>query len=325
MQRCLSLLFLLLPVADSTSQKGAAHVPEWFVAEAAEDDANPFPSWFANRLPQKDHQRRAQKWSQYVKPYHRHLHKFRGKQVNMLEMGVQSGGSMHMWLDYFGSQARVFGLDVDNAVRVVEQDRTSQTGTNITGRIKVFTGDQGDPDFLRSLCTKIGRIDFIIDDASHIPWHQILGLEMLFPCLNPAGGVYMVEDLTDEKIAKAGASANESMLAYAYARALDVQMLPDEAGQAQKLRNIKSAQSPWQSSLESVSFYGSLIAFEKTSQRHAFNLDAGKVIIPKKTIAFVGVSREQAQKRASELAGQPDFWQPAPTTHPHAHAQSHHP
>ena len=92
----------------------------------------------------------------------------------------------------------MFGLDVDNAVRVVEQDRTSQTGTNITGRIKVFTGDQGDPDFLRSLCTKIGRIDFIIDDASHIPWHQILGLEMLFPCLNPAGGVYMVEDLTDD-------------------------------------------------------------------------------------------------------------------------------
>ena len=91
-----------------------------------------------------------------------------------------------MWLDYFGDKAHVYGADIETAVRVVAKDRP--------GRIQIFIGDQGDPSYLRRLCQEIGpgRIDFILDDASHVPWHQILGVEQLFPCLNPDGGVYMV-------------------------------------------------------------------------------------------------------------------------------------
>ena len=30
-----------------------------------------------------------------------------------------------------------------------------------------------------------------------VGWHQILAFELLFPCLNPDGGVYMIEDLAE--------------------------------------------------------------------------------------------------------------------------------
>jgi hypothetical protein len=62
-------------------------------------------------------------------------------------------------------------------------------------RITNFIGDIGDPAFLTFLCESIQRIDIIVDDASHLNWHQKLAFEALYPCLNPNGGIYIVEDI----------------------------------------------------------------------------------------------------------------------------------
>lgn len=43
------------------------------------------------------------KHDQYIGPYHRHFAQFRGRKVVMAEVGVQSGGSIEMWRDYFGA------------------------------------------------------------------------------------------------------------------------------------------------------------------------------------------------------------------------------
>lgn len=40
--------------------------------------------------------------------------------------------------------------------------------------------------------------------------------------------------------------------------------------------------------------------FEKIRQRHFFNLDAGRKVIPKRTVGFVGMPREQALAKARE-------------------------
>src|SRR6476620_11382860 len=47
------------------------------------------------------------KWSHYFDLYHRHFGKFVGRNVNVLEIGIFSGGSLGMWKDYFGSGCRV--------------------------------------------------------------------------------------------------------------------------------------------------------------------------------------------------------------------------
>lgn len=42
------------------------------------------------------------KWLHYFDIYHRHLQKFRGKEVNILEIGIYSGGRGYMPLTKHG-------------------------------------------------------------------------------------------------------------------------------------------------------------------------------------------------------------------------------
>src|SRR5262245_19556515 len=53
------------------------------------------------------------KWIHYFEIYHRHLAKFVGKEVRVVEVGIQSGGSLEMWMDYFGAGCRITGIDID--------------------------------------------------------------------------------------------------------------------------------------------------------------------------------------------------------------------
>ena len=43
------------------------------------------------------------KWMPYLDAYHRHFNRFRSQdKITMVEVGVQSGGSIEMWQAYFG-------------------------------------------------------------------------------------------------------------------------------------------------------------------------------------------------------------------------------
>jgi hypothetical protein len=53
------------------------------------------------------------KWRHYLDVYDRHLSRFRNSSFKMLEIGVFKGGSMRLWRDYFGSDAVLFGVDID--------------------------------------------------------------------------------------------------------------------------------------------------------------------------------------------------------------------
>jgi hypothetical protein len=44
--------------------------------------------------------------------------RYRGKSITFVEIGVFSGGSLFMWRDYFGPQARIIGVEFNpDAVR----------------------------------------------------------------------------------------------------------------------------------------------------------------------------------------------------------------
>ena len=107
-----------------------------------------------------------------------------GRPVRVLEIGVQSGGSIEMWRQYFGGNVQLFGVDIEPECNELADD-------NFT----VFIGDQGDVRFIRSVAEKVqGKLDVIIDDGSHIPNHQVMAFEHLYPLLQPHG-VYICEDL----------------------------------------------------------------------------------------------------------------------------------
>jgi hypothetical protein len=126
------------------------------------------------------------KWNHYFEIYHRHLQKFRGCDVRVLEIGVFSGGSLGMWREYFGPKSIIYGVDIEPACQCYENDWT-----------KIFIGDQGDRGFWRKFKKDVQQLHVVIDDGSHIVDHQITSFVELFPALMP-GGVYICEDVHTE-------------------------------------------------------------------------------------------------------------------------------
>jgi hypothetical protein len=123
------------------------------------------------------------KWLPYFEVYERHLSRFRGSEVNLVEIGVYQGGSLQMWKHYFGERAHIWGVDVNPAVKEFEEDR-----------IKILIGDQADREFLRALAREVPRIDILIDDGGHTMVQQRTTMEELFAKVD-ANGVYICEDL----------------------------------------------------------------------------------------------------------------------------------
>jgi cephalosporin hydroxylase len=127
--------------------------------------------------------RLALKWHHYLEVYDRHLSRYRGKPVRLLELGVFHGGSLQMWRRYFGEAAVIHGIDVD-----------PRCGAFDDPGLHVHIGSQADPAVLERAVAAMGGVDVVIDDGSHRNDHQIASFEHLYPRVAP-DGVYIVEDV----------------------------------------------------------------------------------------------------------------------------------
>ncbi len=123
------------------------------------------------------------KWAHYLPIYDRHLARFTGRAIRLLEIGVAHGGSIQLWRKYFGPEATIFGIDINPRCRVIDD-----------ADLCICIGSQSDPGFLRSVVHEMGGVDIVIDDGSHVASHQRVSFETLFPLVDP-NGVYIVEDL----------------------------------------------------------------------------------------------------------------------------------
>lgn len=132
--------------------------------------------FFANK------DRKINKWRHYFEAYDRHLARFRGTDVHILEIGVFQGGSLQMWREYFGPQAVIYGVDINPLCKQFEEENTH-----------IIIGDQEDRNFLRSLNKSIPRIDILIDDGGHSMKQQIHTFQELFKHVSN-NGIYLCED-----------------------------------------------------------------------------------------------------------------------------------
>lgn len=123
------------------------------------------------------------KWTHYFEIYERHLARYRDREVHMLEIGVFHGGSVQMWKDYFGPKAHIYGVDISERAKSLEEDR-----------VKIFVGDQSDPEFLATLRRDIPRVDILLDDGGHTMQQQITTFLQLYHHI-AEDGVYLCEDL----------------------------------------------------------------------------------------------------------------------------------
>jgi cephalosporin hydroxylase len=177
------------------------------------------------------------KWEHYFDIYHRHFARFVGQKVNVLEIGIYSGGSLEMYRSYFGEKSHIYGVDIHESCKAYENDH-----------ISVFIGDQADRSFWRTFKKSVQGIDILIDDGGHTPVQQQITLEEMLPYLSP-GGVYVCEDVhgsyNDFSTFAAGL-INELNAVNIVSRSLH-----------------ESTVSQFQSSINSIHFYPYLIVIEK--------------------------------------------------------------
>ena len=102
---------------------------------------------------------------------------------NVVEIGVQRGGSLLMWSNYF-QIARVTGIDIHLTDRAKEIEQSH-------AHIVLIEGDATDPATKDMLPT---NIDILIDDGSHKLAHQMISMALLWPSIR-RGGWYCIEDI----------------------------------------------------------------------------------------------------------------------------------
>ena len=190
--------------------------------------------------------RRVHKWAHYLDLYHRHLETFRGHPVTVLEIGVQSGGSLRMWRDYFGPSARVIGVDVDpRCAQLADPDTT------------IVIGDQADAEFMASLAHRFGPFDVIIDDGGHTMLQQARTLDVLWPAMR-TGGVLIVEDVHTSYWPEFGGGAGRDDTFIAQVKRVIDSMHARHSRDPAVLREDR-----FTSTLRGLHVYDSMIVFER--------------------------------------------------------------
>jgi hypothetical protein len=129
------------------------------------------------------------KWGHhwYTQYYQAHFESRRFEKLNMMEIGIggydrpaDGGDSLRMW-KYFFPNSIIHGVDI------YDKDQHAEK------RIKIYRGSQIDEQFLNGIIDKVGQMDIIVDDGSHLNQHVIPTFKILFKHLK-MGGIYVVED-----------------------------------------------------------------------------------------------------------------------------------
>jgi autotransporter strand-loop-strand O-heptosyltransferase len=119
-------------------------------------------------------------YHRYDRHYPMFMEKFRDKQINLFEIGIDEGRSLKTWEQYFPF-ANIWGMDI------------SKQYSN--SRCKIFIGDQSRLEDLKRVASSLPKCEVIVDDGSHVPEHQLKSFYYLFQNLLEWGGVYVIEDI----------------------------------------------------------------------------------------------------------------------------------
>lgn len=209
------------------------------------------------------------KWRHYFEIYDRHFSRYRGRRVNIVEIGVYKGGSLQMWKHYFGPLAHIYGIDVNPECTAFAE-----------GQVEILIGNQEDRDFLRSVKRRIPTIDILIDDGGHTMRQQIVTFEELFPHVAP-DGVFICEDLHTSYWEEYGGGyrAPGTFIEYSknfidYIHAWHARKPTSKAWYSRKQPELSV--SDFTESVHSLHFYDSILVIEKRPMERPSDTQTGR-------------------------------------------------
>lgn len=115
--------------------------------------------------------------------YEAEFARYRHKPIQLVEIGVLSGGSMYLWAEYF-SQAKILGVDYE-----IHTDIPSILPYP---NINLLVGNA----YSETTLNYVPPMDILIDDGPHTLDTQIYTLQNLLPKVRP-GGICVIEDVQD--------------------------------------------------------------------------------------------------------------------------------
>jgi len=124
------------------------------------------------------------KWKNALDAYQVHFARFQGSPVALVEIGVQSGGSINMFKEVLGANCHYYGCDIN-----------PKCNNFADGLATITIMDQGDPAaWVNFYAAVVKTVDIIVDDGGHQPYQMLTTLQSSFAHINP-GGVHLVEDI----------------------------------------------------------------------------------------------------------------------------------
>ncbi len=125
------------------------------------------------------------KWALYLREYDRLFAPYREQPISMLEIGVQNGGSLEIWSEYFPNAQKFVGCDINPDCAKL---------TYVDPRISVIVGDATTPETQAQVLAQSASFDLIIEDGSHTSSDIVKAFARYFPALK-TGGLFVAEDL----------------------------------------------------------------------------------------------------------------------------------
>jgi len=122
------------------------------------------------------------KWKSYFEIYNDLFQEYKNKKITFVEIGIDRGGSLFMWKDFFSKDTRIIGIDTNPETKKLEEYG-----------FEIFIGDQSDENFWSNFYEKVGKIDILLDDGGHKNIEQIVTTMSSLPHVNN-GGKIVVED-----------------------------------------------------------------------------------------------------------------------------------
>lgn len=202
------------------------------------------------------------KWLHYFDIYDFWFKRYKNKPVVILEVGVFQGGSLKMWRNYFGKEAKIFAIDVNPLCKQFETDNT-----------KIFIGSQEDRKFLQEVKNQIPSIDILIDDGGHTMNQQIATFEEMYGHIAP-DGLYLCEDLHTSYWEIYGGGYKKEGSFIEYSKGLIDQL------NAWHVKNGKLQTDYFTKSTYSLHYYDSILLIEKKLIKSPSSKLTGKIVIP---------------------------------------------
>ncbi|NIJ54161.1 class I SAM-dependent methyltransferase [Dyadobacter arcticus] len=202
------------------------------------------------------------KWDHYFDIYEKHFAKYRGQKVNMLEIGISHGGSMQLWKKYFGDHAHIYAIDINPDCKKLEEENTT-----------IFIGSQSDKGFLERVSKELPELDIIIDDGGHTMNQQLTSFEALYLKVKE-GGLYIVEDTHTSYWTEfyGGLKTPGTFIEHA-------KHLVDTLYESHIHEKDAIAFDEITRHIYSITFYDSVVVFEKELRKKPFHKQVGNMTI----------------------------------------------